>query len=640
MRIGPLRLIGDSGLGPGAGSSTALVAQIAPSSGVPRPEDVTMMDAPTEEAPQRAGSNAGEDSPLPADSDVEILGDLPTATQSRDAHNETWLRSWIGERGVAADMDLHLHPYKGWKIDPPQLQLLRAKNFLADEDTDRTINWPRKFAELAEYLSYLLHNYDGEDWGQDLREAIDMLHTHWVFENYHYGDRKLNLDFPNVWPEHSKRLPPGPGPEINMSIKDPTDAETMGERKLLYTPIGSAHDVQYEMPREILEEHYLKELRFHSQQYWSNRNTGRTFPNDPTYSDANMVQCENWRYDTCMKGGMDATADAIINDASFEFSPDAIVTQPDGTHETSIDSLMSFAAFRGARRAALELCLRAFDSRENRLALNPWRTLVLPAQRLPDKPDAGIIFQCKSVTEVPEKAARDPFAYTLAHKLYKETEQYWAEWARGHSTKEAYGHALWYRETGRGDAVAMGLPMNNTGPYLDDGMDVDMKKTYNSLKRCQILYQRLKRAAKWTPRELMDKVLEFVESGLNGDDWAFLPLTFRENEFTDNDTGRELLHLRPLEEEWLHFLGNESVNEQMLEATFPNDPLSQIFIKRLRGALADISPQSIFHDFGPVSLDLLQGLNPPGNAQNKFHIFTLDDTLKQARLCAEMGLIR
>lgn len=132
-------------------------------------------------------------------------------------YNQNWLRDWLVNTGAAKPDDLCLHEYKGYKVEAPKFQLIRAKNFLADEGADRTVDWESKFARLAEYLTFLKQNYNGEDWGYDLKEALAMLKTHWLYDRYTNSKPELQLDFAEVIPKESTRLPPVPGLEFKLA---------------------------------------------------------------------------------------------------------------------------------------------------------------------------------------------------------------------------------------------------------------------------------------------------------------------------------------------------------------------------------------------------------------------------------------
>ncbi|KAF7537990.1 hypothetical protein G7Z17_g12739 [Cylindrodendrum hubeiense] len=477
--------------------------------------------------------------------DYEILGDLPTMDLDSDSptrfeqpSNAGWMMHWLspvdggpsGSKWVDTSGDVNLHDYKGWKIEAPKIMLTRAKHFLADEDVDRTVDWPRKFAELAEYFEYLGENFQGEDWGEDLHEAVKMLHTHWVFEQYHYGRPKLTLNFPHVWPLESKRLPRLPGTKITMEAED-SGGDDMGKRRPTLTKAKSAHDVQYKMPHGALRA-YIKEYEFDARDFWASEfGKHAVRGDDPSLTEEdqyfNMTKCDNEYYDRCIQGGMGITSDLLKLECKFKFSSDDIIRQPSGPSKVSMQSLQSFSKFRGARRAALQQCLNMFDNAENRIACSPWNILVLPVPKVQDKPDPGIIFPIVQVKDIPEKEARDPFSYTMAHNWFLKEDYKWAQGVREHSIKGAYGERKWMR---REDPI-MDLPVNYKGPYVEHFMDTSMKTVFDLMRACGRLHQRLQRAQRWAPRDFLADVLKLIERGINNEDTAGYELKFRDKEY-------------------------------------------------------------------------------------------------------------
>ncbi|KAF4981215.1 hypothetical protein FZEAL_2945 [Fusarium zealandicum] len=595
------------------------------------------------------GGNEQQRDPVTRQSRQTDVG-APRETQSRQQYNETWLRDILNRQGDSTRQFV-LHPYKGWKIEAPSIQIRRAKNFLADEDIDRTVDWSRKFAELAEYFSYLLHNYQGEEWGPDLHEAIDMLHTHWVFEQYQYGEPKLNLKFRNEWPKQSKRLPRLPGGEITIEGRDGPGEDDMGERKLLFNKIRSVHDVHYEMPSEVLEQH-LEEYGQDARRFWSR--TGDVKPrqdSDPSNRGFNMVQLENSAFEKCIFQDNKFTSNQL---QELSTHPDSAEKQPDGQVKPSIGSLGNFAKFRGTRRAALQQCLSQFGNQENLSVCNVWRTLALPLPKAPNKPDAGIIFPVMQVAEVPEKAARDPFSYTIGHKWLLEAEGYWANWVRDHSIKEAYGHKRWAR---RKEPI-MDLPCNFKGPFSQNTLDTHMKKTAALLSRCYILRTGLSSAQKKAPRGFLRKVQEFVLHGLDGTAWNSLGLDFRGNEFVDGPS--EMAHIRPKEEEFLRFLAGRSVNadmfgiKQRVDADQDEDeemsdaeeedqpgPHAQLFEERVEKMMNDPSPVSLFSNSGPKDFQaFVQELNIDCGGPVKRWRFSYKEAMAETEALANKGKIR
>ncbi|KAI8724651.1 hypothetical protein NCS52_00034700 [Fusarium sp. LHS14.1] len=560
----------------------------------------------------------------------------PRDIRSEEEYNSGWLRNFAGDRSRALP-DFNLYPYKGWKIEPPQVLLSRAKNFLADEDVNRTVEWDRKFAELAEYFSYLLHNWKGERWGADLHECIDMLHAHRVFEDYHYGRPKLNLDFPDKWEIKSWRLPRVPGRHVVVE-----EEEDMGERKLLFNPIRPVHDVHYEMPPDVLKK-YVEEYGQDAEYFWSSSHGVEPRPErlsdqDPNNRRFNMVECENSAYERSILKNMQETC------AQLKSQRRPPAEQVEGTPDTN--SLRQFAWFRGTRRAALQQCLSQFSNAENAAVCNQWRTIILPPPKKPKQPDAGVLFTTMQVADIPEKEARDPFSYTLAHKWYITADQWWGAWMRPHSIKESYGERLWLK---RKEAI-MELPHNFKGPYVIDYFDKDMRKTQELLNKCQIIWDRLDDKEKHFNREFLTRIVKCVWEGLRSGEGSYL----EQGSLVRNDGTTPVPHIRPLEEELLRFILEPSVNAAMLgikqgatagqsEDEGISSDLSahgRLFEERIDEMLNDISHDSFFHPLaGPNSQDFMEVLNRDCDGPMKRYRFSRKEAIKYALALKKKGKI-
>lgn len=662
------------------------------------------------------GSQHSEDMP-----DYEILGDLGDLSnmeldsspqpESQGPAISDLFRNWLHPKGIDTSGDVNLHDYKGWKIEAPKIMLTRAKHFLADEDVDRTVDWPHKFAELAEYFSYLEQNFQGEDWGEDLHEAVKMLHTHWVFEQYHYGRPELTLYFPNVWPDQSKRLPQLPGTNFTMEAEDLSD-DSMGERKLLLTKLKSAHDFQYQLPRDILKI-YIKAYESDAREFWNPQAgsppaAGAEGAEESPEPPLNMVKCDNEYYDRCIQGGMKTTSNLMKEECKFKFSGDDIIRSPSGPSQLSVQSLESFAKFRGARRAALEQCLNIFNNAENRLVSSSWNTLMLPSPKVPEEAP-GILFPGIEVRDIPKDETRDPLSYTLAYNWFLKEDHKWAQWARPHAIKGAYGERLWRHR----DDPIMDLPVNYKGPYVEHFMDTKMKRVFDLLRSCGTLHQRLRRAQRRAPRDFLADVLKLVESGINNEDTAGLNLNFRDNEYRQDsskqseidkgppkekepiaespvaespeldepmddssevseatdplnasdghfedmsehgsvseeelpkpkESGGNLMHLRPEEEKWLHFLGGPSINnKKLVHEEQTSGRLELLFEARVDEMLDNIDPDALFRDTKTVTLDeFLTELNQGAQGPVRRHQFSDQDAIKHAKRLSKKGKLQ
>jgi hypothetical protein len=519
-----------------------------------------------------------------------------------------------------------LQPYKDWHIEGPKVQLMRAKNFLADCDIDRTVDWEHRLAELTEYLAYLGSIVQGdEDWVHDLEDVHDMLHAHAIFENYHYGEQQLIVDFPtDIWPAHSKRLPPLPGPEI---ILRPERRDLTAPRRLLHVDVASAYDQQYELPAEVLERDFLVPYWKDSKKFWA----AGPFP-DAT-EPANLAACENEAYEECVDGSMAQTVKFLETKGIFS-SPK--------THDSALkvkkSTLEAFARFRGGKRAAVQHCLNVFNHDENRKMCSSLRVLALPEpveEKKNKKLDAGIVFTTKKLANPPEKESRDPWAYTRSYQQFKNEQLRWAQRVKGDSVEKSSSLS-----TGNHEA-STALPENWKGPVLSDPMNPSMRKTYEHLRRCQKIQQGLKRAANRASRDFITKLLEAVEAGRAGEEFVIedMDLRFGEHEY-ELPSGHTLANIRPTEAAWLEYVCQPSRNRPyMLDESLGR--LGEIMLSRVARMMNDISPISLFWDMKPKPIRaFLRELNVGCRGPVKRYKFTEKDVMLLAPKLQDLKMLR
>ncbi|KAJ4862368.1 hypothetical protein T069G_03322 [Trichoderma breve] len=576
---------------------------------------------------------------LPAKSGIELemTVELPSSEENADEDGDSIIledevmEDTTQRSGISlTPSDLQLQPYKGWYIEGPRIQLSRAKNFLADEDTDRTVDWQRKFAELKEYFGYLSSIWQGEDWIYDLEEAINMLRVHQIFENYYYGKLELIVDPPtDLLPEQSKRLPQIPGSNIAFRGGSGVQRDVSGPRRLLHADVTSVHDRQYEMPADVLRRDYLEPYRSDSEKFWA------ASPFAATTVPANLAACENKTYEECIKGG-------IVKTARFLASKDDI-HPPHQSHDSALEvnreALEAFAQFRGGKRAALQQCLNIFTHNENLKMCKTKQVLTLPDPPVEKKLDMGIIYPHKMYAEAPVKESRDPWAYTRAYQWFKKEEQRWAEWTREHAIKEAYDHKRWRRS----DNPIMELPGNWKGPVLPDLMDRDMSRTYKFLRRCQKILQGLKRAKNRAPRDFIIGVLEAVNTGLAAEPITkemYLRFSEHELETTDSGVTFAIANLRPTEAAWLEYICQPSRNRP-LELEESLGKRGEIMMSRVTQMMQDIDPFSLFRDTEPKTMEkFLKELNATCGGAVKRYEFTEKDVKQLAPKLRDLRIIK
>ncbi|OPB37847.1 hypothetical protein A0O28_0101310 [Trichoderma guizhouense] len=576
---------------------------------------------------------------LPARSGIELemTFELPSSEGNADEDGD----SIILEDEIVEDTpqrpgisltpsDLQLQPYKGWYIEGPRIQLPRAKNFLADEDIDRTVDWERKFAELTKYFGYLSSIWQGEDWIHDLEEAINMQRVHQIFENYYYGKPELIVNPPtDLLPEQSKRLPQVPGSNIAFRGGSGVERNLSGPRRLLHADVASVHDRQYEMPADVLRRDYLEPYRNDSEKFWA------ASPFAATTVPANLAACENKTYEDCMKGG-------IVNTARFLASKDDL-HPPHQSHDSTLrvnrETLEAFAQFRGGKRAALQQCLNIFNHGDNLKMCETKRVLTLPDPPVEKKLDMGIIYPHKMYANPPVKESRDPWAYTRAYQWFKKEEQRWAEWTREHAMKESYDH----KRLLRSDNPIMELPRNWKGPVLPDLMDRDMSRTYKFLRRCQKILQGLKRAKNRAPRDFIIGVLEAVNTGLATEPITNeMDLRFSEHELETTDSGVTfaIANLRPSEAAWLEYICQPSRNRP-LELEESLGRRGEIMVSRVAQMMQDIDPFSLFRDTEPKTMEkFLTELNATCGGKVKRYEFTEKDVKQLAPKLRDLRIIK
>ncbi|KAI5458030.1 hypothetical protein BGZ63DRAFT_432516 [Mariannaea sp. PMI_226] len=562
------------------------------------------------------------------------LADVPGDQQRSDPRASG--QAAVAGSSDAADMEQGNHTTStGENIDSPAAELNRAKLFLRDNDIDKTADWGLKFRKIADYCLELIDGPQGADsgaaWNKDLHEVMEMLAAHEQFEQYHYGKRQLNTDFFSPFPSVSKRLPPISGSTVNWGTKLHKENEMDGQH-LVNKGDKRIHDTQYSI--DTLLPNYLQAHDFDAGEMWTFGSNQPHRWRGMEYLDRadqlfNMARSENEAFDYCISKGVRATS--IMLNSEDLFQELEYTSPPHDRDEPHINHLKSWSKFRGARRAALQQCLNMFDNMENRLVCSPWRTLVL-LQR--EKIEPVELWENPELEDPPKRETYDPFAYSIAHRWFLEEEAHWFKQTYLAAIRKAYRLK---KETTREEPI-MNTPYNIMGPYVRRDMDKYMEKDYEALLQYRGLSHRLNRAHLRYPRKLIGDVLDYISLGLRGADLGSHPLHFRDDEF--NSKG-ELIHIRPMEEDWLGFLGSNSMNEQSIQIAEKGlrlGHLAQVFENRVLAMLNDQSHESLFRDTKSVTIDeFRKELNRHVDGPVKRHTFTAEEIDEYSKVLAERG---
>lgn len=569
-----------------------------------------------------SGNSAGDEGAIELTLNYDAHFTIPQVEKQRQSSPD----SKVDETDLPENQQLS--EYNGRMIAPPNVQLLRAKAFLTDQDFGRTTDWRTSFDELEMYLKSLTSNAQDECWKDHLEEAELMLATHSTFEKYHYQYPKLTLKFPpSAWPSDSRRLPRLPGFDMKLRAENEQHKNLTGPRQLLHVEVASAHDSQYgKLPPKMLQDKVLNVFKSHTPKFWG----GGKAQSGQDAQAFNIVHHENSYYERCMAQGIGYTAKLLSDEGQLR--------NPLPRAEVTEKNLKDFAQFRGCRRAALQQCLSLFKNNENHRMRNLRRAVALPAKPEPRKPDAGIVFTTMvSRPPLSDTSLREPWMYNWAHNWYKKDTLRWAQWTREHAIKEAYGHKVWSSD----ELPIMDVPKNYLGPVYGDLMDKGMRKTYLLLRQCQNIAQAISRASRQAPREFMSSLVEMVDSGCQVVDWWLVDAKFAAHEFVNPLLKNEgLLRLRPTEIAWLEYICQPSFGRQRL-TDIQLSQRGEVLLARISELLADRSPVAFFKDMELKSVaKLLVELNRGCRGPVRRRFLTEDDVRREAVNLERMGIIR
>ncbi|KAJ0161235.1 hypothetical protein CTA2_6560 [Colletotrichum tanaceti] len=567
-------------------------------------DDVDMVDIDSEnDVVEVVVEGEGEDADADADADDEVKMML------EKGHGQDWLIEWLKRDSSTSNKeDLRMMDYHGWRIYSPLVQLIRIKNFLADEDIDRTVDWDRKFAEIGEFLRYCLRmeGVAGRDWYVDLCECIGMLHMHWMFEKYHYGKKKLVVDFP-AYSGVSTRLPPLLDGRDLIVAKRPKDP--VRPRYLLHRVPESVQDVDYQIPGPLLRTMFMTWFRQDGNLVWSadpdgpmpgSGQRGQVFRYQP---DFNMALTEDVWFVRCMDGGPETTATGLRGEANFyllssEYVPGEVHESDIGggrTHKAVIyypegEPQQRFARYRGAKRAALQQCLSHFDAVENVAIQSPFRKLVLPLtrrqkQRAREAAGLDIVYKPHAVKTLPQGAqADDPLGLAYWFQKMRDDHGERADAVRG-ETEEAYRGAL-------GDLDTVLLPHGFLGPVTPFNFLKESERRLVARHTLLVnLRDRVRRAYGRNPRQMLEGVVENMDRGRRGEaSW-----NMRDELTAHRERHGRYLEMNDMELYWVDFVCGPSTNAKAQREPLPNlGRRFEVFTARVQALLDEPSRECLF----------------------------------------------
>ncbi|GKT64876.1 hypothetical protein ColTof4_07274 [Colletotrichum tofieldiae] len=612
------------------------------------PREQILLSPPTPLSPNEASDEEDVDM-IDVDSEDAGAEEEDEAKIIEETYGDDWLINWLKRDRSTTEEDLRMMDYQGWRIHSPKVQLIRIKNFLADEDIDRTIDWERKFAEIGEFLLHCLRmeGATDKDWYIDLRECMNMLHTHWIFEQYHYGEKKLVVDFPKC-SGVSTRLPPLLDGRDIIAEKRPKDP--VRPRYLLHRVPESIQDVDYQIPGPLLRTMFMTWFRQDGNLVWAaNPNgqmpgsgqRGKVFKYQP---DFNMALTEDKWFTKCMEGGPEATSNELRGEANFyilgnesvagevkdiEFRGKKHTTQ---IHYPEGEAQQRFARYRGAKRAALQQCLSHFDSVENVAIQSPFRRLVLPLARRQKeraKTEAGmnIVYKPQAIKAPPKNAKIDPLGLVYWHMKMGENHLQRANEMRKKTEESQWKHL--------NDPDMVLLPHNFRGPVTPFNFLRESERKLVARHTLLVnLRDKVRRAWSRNPRQMLEGVVKNIDLGLQGrPSWNMKDdLVAHRNKY-----GR-YLEMNDMELFWVYFVCGPSTNSKMQREALPKlGRAFEVFTTRMQTLLDEPSQECLFAvQKRNVSLQQVTLALNAGLRQGDF-VFNVDMVNKYSRVLADHG---
>ncbi|KAF3355985.1 hypothetical protein VdG1_06723 [Verticillium dahliae VDG1] len=507
-------------------------------------------------------------------------GTSATPVGSRDHYDENWLKNWLIQNDMATPDDLKMVSYRGWRIHSPKITLIRIKNFLADEDLDRTLLWTSQCSEILLYLQHLQENvYDGQDWGYDLDEVINMLQTHWLYEQHHYKEPELILSFEPL--EHPKRLQAPPNAPIIIITDSEEQTEPLKPRYLQHRVPESVHDVDFQIPGPLLRTRFLTWFREDLTRLWHFDDPARPLVGgigsgargDSMFEygynpDFNSAEVADDRFVKCMSLGTSETARTLREESNFYLAHKDFIVGKEGVLWPTGHAVRRFADFRGAKRAALQQCIEHFgivdgDVDAADAGAEHFRKLVLPT---PWREKERIRAEAQKITVFPPLALKepaagekiDPFGFVYWHDQMLRNHE---ERARNVIPSMQQGHAKRFAA----DKLSVLPSWNFMGPFNPTLVPRHIDIKHAQATRFRNMITQVEVANRRAPRKLLDDILENFRLGCEVGKPAQDVLDELDRQKKDLPTGEAYRPISPDDHHWMRFVVGPSTNDLLME---------------------------------------------------------------------------
>ncbi|KAI6371331.1 hypothetical protein MCOR03_003684 [Pyricularia oryzae] len=542
---------------------------------------------------------------LPAANDPDYLRiqeELAAAWSQADR------RKWTTKAPVglnANDTETN-HHFNGQPQPSVAERLQQLSNFLADEDVDRSRFWERNIKEAREYVEAIRTIPMSKKTLELLRVVKNKLQVHEGYERWHAKEARE----PKV-PTGDETLPPVGASAQRADVRK-------GPRKVLHRPPGVVNTLPWEYESG---QRHIDALRDSQTALWSTEGA--------TDDQRTALAClEQDTYD----GGIDSPA------GWFPFTK-----RPETAEAYVIE--------RGRRRAALQICLRAIKSVENRAVqtlqervVPPITAAELEAER---KSAAGPFFSSVGMTreDIETRMGQGrkqwhphgmPYTKRM-NRFWREWDQWWDE---ARKTTELDRHnAKSETDVDAHMNVKAGwaaLPQPRS-VYADV---VTLQESYNRALEgmCMNIVKMLERTDLVAPRPLIKTCLEMYDLACNNEEKAPDEIQWRDVD-QEHGTWRPL---NVIELGYLRLLSTRSITPKMLCRLEDRGALYLAFAERLQRILDDLSEDNIFEtrDTAVPVERLLEEMHKGVDGLNQRTRFSVSDACSWLDRLQKQGRIR
>lgn len=504
----------------------------------------------------------------------------------------------------------HSFVWRG-QVQPPIGTRLREIMVLLDEgDIDREMHWETYIRETQELLEDIERG-DGPAVGPDtalmVRQALEKIQAHKLFETTHYGPNTPNkIVTADMIPAREPRLKYNGKLPLILG-RDHKDNEHLQPGEFPTHPraemiVNDQWLTDVERRSGLTEERRSDRqarLSQDEEEWWR-------LGQFQTPADTNAALRQEQTFEQCI--ARDGVGFQGWVDTRLESNGSLTRTLFDGSKPGA--GKVCFARERAVRRAGLQAALRQFSSNENRVANTPWRRVRLPLSaaeveimRRNTGAGPGRKYELDKLQPhqlQPTDGKNDPQGFTA------NMAQFWADRNRDMvQAREAVVSRMGFglpaaSVSGQAGVGASSVlpPTSLWGAYVDSGLSAENEYHRQMLKEMRTVRKLFERELRIAPRNLLKDMNTLYDQGLKGLYSTYTPVGGQQQRSPAALDARDLdrssgdiapRDLDKMEIYWIRFLLTQSITPDMTQELEPRASLFILFADKLARIFSDVS---------------------------------------------------